>query len=655
MYLSYSDTSSLSLQTVAGNVSLGAAAGAAPTLLGLAQSNLQGSTLGAGVFPGSLSVSAPGGNILFGPGIGNNGSVTLYPAPQGQLDLEAGDDIRGGTGLITLSDAVADSFATAAMPLNQGPLAGPGAAFIGGIHGADTQPALVTAGGSITNLELSIPKATHISAGVDIIDLTYLGQNLNPGDATLIEAGRDFVFGNSNDYVSVGGPGRLAILAGRNVSLGLSQGGLITTGNLENANLPSAQGANLTVATGLGTSPDFAGFLAKIIAPSSGYQAALVSYVENLQGSSKLSFANAEQVFESLSADDQRPLIDSVFFDELSASGLAANSASGGNFAQGYAAIDALFPGSRSAAAGALRGWAGDLTLDFSRIYTLSGGNIDLLVPGGLINVGLANPPAQLTVRPASTLGIVAQGTGDVDIYSRGDVDVNASRIFTLGGGNILIWSDEGSHRRGTRRKNRRFCTAPHRAHQQRRYRVDQLLGCRSGQRHPHHPNRSVHRGGQCRLGCARRHRQCRRCRHRCCRQHQHRRTLRGWPRQYSIRRDGNRCARADQQYRGFIVWSIGGSRQREQRRDHIRERQRRRQRGGGAAVPGRALLARCFCDRTRRRKLQTGRRRLSETPTDARQLKQLASTRSLVVTKRSRTMPTMSVLFAAGAGTSDS
>jgi hypothetical protein len=42
-------------------------------------------------------------------------------------------------------------------------------------------------------------------------------------------------------------------------------------------------------------------------------------------------------------------------------------------------------------------------------------------------------------------LGIVAEGTGNVNIYSQGDVNVNQSRIFTLGGGNILIWSNQGS------------------------------------------------------------------------------------------------------------------------------------------------------------------------------------------------------------------
>jgi hypothetical protein len=47
--------------------------------------------------------------------------------------------------------------------------------------------------------------------------------------------------------------------------------------------------------------------------------------------------------------------------------------------------------------------------------------------------------------RPPSDLGIVAVGTGDVDIYTLNDVLVNASRVFTLGGGNIALWSTLGN------------------------------------------------------------------------------------------------------------------------------------------------------------------------------------------------------------------
>jgi hypothetical protein len=67
------------------------------------------------------------------------------------------------------------------------------------------------------------------------------------------------------------------------------------------------------------------------------------------------------------------------------------------------------------------------------------------VVPGGSINVGLANQPVGVTTKSPGQLGIVAEGAGNIDIYSQGDVNVNSSRIFTLGGGNILIWSDEGS------------------------------------------------------------------------------------------------------------------------------------------------------------------------------------------------------------------
>jgi hypothetical protein len=172
--------------------------------------------------------------------------------------------------------------------------------------------------------------------------------------------------------------------------------------------------------------------------------------VEGLTGQTGLSAAQAGAAFAAFSTDDQRPFILKVFFNELTLSGLEANNQPSLGFTRGYAAIDTLFPGSRTAAAASgstAAPYRGDLSLILSRIYTLSGGDISLLTPGGLLNVGLANPPAGLAGgdRSADQLGIVAQGPGDVDIYTRGDVLVNSSRIFTLGGGNVLIWSDEGN------------------------------------------------------------------------------------------------------------------------------------------------------------------------------------------------------------------
>jgi hypothetical protein len=46
--------------------------------------------------------------------------------------------------------------------------------------------------------------------------------------------------------------------------------------------------------------------------------------------------------------------------------------------------------------------------------------------------------------RKPSELGIVTQKAGDIRVYTAGDVLVNQSRMFTLLGGSILVWSTAG-------------------------------------------------------------------------------------------------------------------------------------------------------------------------------------------------------------------
>jgi len=109
-----------------------------------------------------------------------------------------------------------------------------------------------------------------------------------------------------------------------------------------------------------------------------------------------------------------------------------------------FSAIETLFPGSTgSDAAGSA--YAGDISLFFSRVYTLDGGDISFVAPGGGVNVGLATPPAAFGVtKGASSLGIVAQRKGDITSVSYGDFQVNESRVFAADGGNILVWSTQG-------------------------------------------------------------------------------------------------------------------------------------------------------------------------------------------------------------------
>jgi filamentous hemagglutinin len=441
-FFTYTDGSALDVQSTTGTVTFESTY--APALLGEVANGYGGAN--EQVYPATLTATALSGDLVLGP-------ATMFASSDGQLRLLAGQDIdyTGSTTPFIMSDAFLVDLPTLQTNgigqltnLQTSP-------FASGAHVDDPNPALVVAGQDIDDLTLSVPKATDIVAGRDIVDLTFSGQNLNPTDLTLISAGRDITdpisLDNTSELITVGGPGRVDVIAGRNFNLGLSQG-IQTTGNLDNANLPTSAGANLTIMAGLGQAPDFAAFLTKIVTPSATYQAQLVSYVEGVTGESDLSFAEAEKLFDGLSEDLQRVLVNEIFFDVLALSGIQDNTVPGAGFTLGYAAIDALFPNSRSAVATGASPYSGDVSLSFSKIYTDSGGNISILVPGGSLDVGLATVPAALqgtVARNPSDLGIVAEGPGNVDIYTQGDVNVNASRIFTLGGGNILIWSDEGN------------------------------------------------------------------------------------------------------------------------------------------------------------------------------------------------------------------
>lgn len=79
----------------------------------------------------------------------------------------------------------------------------------------------------------------------------------------------------------------------------------------------------------------------------------------------------------------------------------------------------------------------------FSKIHTLDNGNINILAPGGQVNVGLAVSFAG--EKDESELGIVAWREGDINVMVRDDFSVNTSRAFVLDGGDILVWSSEGN------------------------------------------------------------------------------------------------------------------------------------------------------------------------------------------------------------------
>jgi hypothetical protein len=305
------------------------------------------------------------------------------------------------------------------------------------VHADDQTPATIVAGIDVGStgqapLYIKLPKRAQVQAGRDIVNLSLSTQNVRPTDATLLEAGRDIGFvavrradGNltsSSGVIEVAGPGRVDFVAGRDVDLGTSVG-IQTLGDLANAALEDS-GAAINVWAGITSNPDFESFIDRYLAEESTYSEALGDYMDAYPGDPTLSDLDN---FKALPVDDQRPFIQQVLFAELRSAGLD-------DIDTGFEAIDTLFPTDAR--------FDGDLRSYLSRITTIDGGDISIVVPGGLVNAGVASS-GSIERRP-DQVGVVAQRDGSVYGFVNGDFLVNSSRVFALDGGDIQIWSSKG-------------------------------------------------------------------------------------------------------------------------------------------------------------------------------------------------------------------
>ncbi|MFM8331331.1 MAG: filamentous hemagglutinin family protein, partial [Candidatus Methylumidiphilus sp.] len=369
-----------------------------------------------GIYPGSLQAVAFTGAMPFA------NSFSLYPSAAGALDFFAAHDISavGNAESIAInqSDLGLVGLLSPALPAQS--LNVPGnRLIIDRLYGSDVNPAnlhatiplrqgdsspvrIVAEYGSINaqnGLLITTAKPADIYAGLEIIGLSLQMQNVDDGAVSKIAAGRDIRYPIQRDPVSgdvlgaslaieIAGPGQLWVMAGRDIDLGSSDG-IRSVGNLLNPGL-NAQGAELLVLAGLGKSADFK-------------RSEIADFFGTLQTAA------------------------------ISAAASADPAAKAAAYKTGYQAIQKLFPQAN---------YLGDIKLFFSAIQTLDGGNISLLAPGGLINVGL--PTAFSGNKTADQLGIVAQRDGNIDIFALGDLQVNRSRVFALDGGDINVWSSLG-------------------------------------------------------------------------------------------------------------------------------------------------------------------------------------------------------------------
>ncbi len=340
----------------------------------------------------------------------------------------------------------------------------------GPLHSGDTKPVYLYAGtGDISGLELFTGKAARITAGRDVRDISFYIQNLSTQDVSLVSAGRDILpydataplrisattGGNALATgetpklgdLQISGPGTLEVLAGRHIDLGtgasLNDGtgtGITSIGNARNPNLPFA-GASVIVGAGIGSAAglesstlDFDGFIAQYVTAANlaKYQTELSASFPSLTGGN----------FTSLPVEEQHRIALEVFYKLLRDSGREHNLTVGpnaGTYASGLAAIASLFPNA---------GTEGDVTTQSRDIRTKSGGDISIFSPGGKLTLATS-----VIGTPLAPPGIITEGGGNISVFTNGNVDLGISRIFTLRGGNIVIWSSAGDIAAGSASK----------------------------------------------------------------------------------------------------------------------------------------------------------------------------------------------------------
>ena len=353
------------------------------------------------------------------------------------------------------------------------------------LHAGDSNPLrLYASGGDITGLTLFSPKATRIVAGRDITDIAFYLQNDAVADVSLVAAGRDIIpfnenapqralannlalgngvgdapvstaAGNSTSTlagdIQINGPGLLEVLSGRNLDLGTGANftdgrgvGITSIGSTRNPNLPFA-GADLIALAGVSaaggtgaafglanSSMDIAAFIATYL--PNGLAPADSPYLGKLGWTGN---------FDDLGAEPQAIVAMETFYRVLRDAG--RNAAAQGNYQSGDAAVLTLFGAHQP---------AGDILVRAREIRTTSGGAISLGSLGGGITMA-----SVIFGNPLTPPGIVTEYGGAISTFTNRDVSIGQARIFTLRGGDIIMWSSNGNIAAGTAPKT--VVTAP--------------------------------------------------------------------------------------------------------------------------------------------------------------------------------------------------
>ena len=355
------------------------------------------------------------------------------------------------------------------------------------LHAGDDRPVTVKAGGDIANLALNSPKKVQVTAGGSIRDSYFRMQHIAAGDVSVVAAGKDIVFSPLPVYYSAttevtrasclrqsgieqAGAGAVIVSAGRSVDLGVSKG-LRTVGAAYNSAL-AAEGGSLYVNAGYDAAPLF---------KDDAGQWSPAKMDDFFSGILEAGKAHSSLRFGQLAVDDDVTPTDIAWVRELGeayadlvtgytdyaqvpvavreqlaqmylenvrgtlmADRLVQTKHADAQETAGPSESDMLAYADKitSGGIGFDRELAyGRIRMTQSQMFTQQSGKI-ATVNAGSFDVGISVFSSE---KEKSGTGINTMRGGDIDIYTRGDLNVNESRVMTWFGGDIVIWADHGN------------------------------------------------------------------------------------------------------------------------------------------------------------------------------------------------------------------
>jgi hypothetical protein len=442
--------------------------------------------------PPTLRLTALGGDVVVRDRFGGRTTLVLAPAAQGNLELLAQDDVML-TINVKLEEVAAQyrhgplqPFATQGDTALLGDPGGSastnGLKGLTPLHADDPDPVRLYAvdgsvcadrtgacapGASVGVLSfptITLPKPLDIRAGRDVLHGDYQFQHNDPSALSTVEAGRD-VF---DVALEVTGPGTLFVQAGRDVidhplaaqgdysaqqhpwgGLGLSKGN--GGADAPNLALPRGEAADVYIIGGVAAGTDYDAFARVYLDPgnASGVARTYLSELRTWMKRLDARYATVSETelvagFGALPQTRREVFLDGVYFSELRQTGIDYNDPDSPryhSYDRGFAAVKLLFPRLGSEGAG------GDVVLSGKALETWANGSITVLAPHGRVDVGTAFVPEGFD--PAGG-GIVTRRGGDIRIMAEQDIALYTSRVFTLQGGDITMWTSEGSITAGT-------------------------------------------------------------------------------------------------------------------------------------------------------------------------------------------------------------